>query len=213
MHSSELSLIGDREGQADWTAFSWVDNGTVALIPLRRPSQVSVWILTVVLAAIATPFFWFIFRTMNLDSLPDDTPFPMRWTPVIAWFFAVFGPVASYYIVPAGPFNPDHWLRIDRGNGSLSILGGQTKTSVESVVEILAVSGWKSRHSGRETELQVVLSHENSQRTRILVLTSGRWDPYLAFGDIPEILSRILGKPVRYVTLDKDGKIESEKTV
>jgi hypothetical protein len=159
------------------------DDGDVITVPIPRKGQVVIWGMTIAFAAIATPSCYFVATYLIADNFRVPFAVFTKYVVVVAWMFAVFGPVGTYYLLPFGWWNPDHWLKYDRRTRQLSVRGGFHRWHRDQIHCIVAIACSRKPSKRFATELQIWI-HERNQVNKYLLLHTNQADPETAFGRV-----------------------------
>ena len=173
-------------------------------LPIAQPKPMYIALLTIGLAAIATPMCYFIYAGLK-GSMVAGNGIALGIVFVVIWILAVLGPAAFWFFLPVGMLRPDHWLRFDRDSGTLSIRGGWSTFQREEIVCLLAVTDL--RKGKRQTEFQVISGTPNAVEKHF-VANCRMLDPQRAFGTTIEALSEFSGIPWCYAIINEDGKVD-----
>jgi hypothetical protein len=173
-------------------------------LPIAQPKAKFIALMTMGLAAVATPMCYFIYGGLK-GSMVAGNGIELGIVLVVIWILAVLGPAAFWWYLPVGMLRPDHWLRFDRGTGTLSIRGGWSTFNREEIVCLLAVTDL--RKGKRQTEFQVV-SGTPCAVEKHFVANCRELDPQRAFGSIIEAFSDFSGIPWCYAIIMENGIVD-----
>ena len=207
--SAQIGLIDpyDETPPERWSFEVAVQDNRMEL-PIAEAKPMHIALLTIGLAAIATPMCYFIYSGLKDSMIVAGNGIALGIFCVVIWTLAVLGPAAFWLFFPVGMLRPDHWLRFDRDTGMLSIRGGWSTFQREEIVCLLAVTDL--RKGKRQTEFQVI-SGSPSAFEKHFVANCRLLDPQQAFGTTIEALSEFSGIPWCYAIIDEDGKVSVDE--
>ena len=200
----ELIATSDDGSPMEVAMYPAEDRGDVVVIPIPQMGHVEIWIMTIALAGIATPFIYF----ETLSNSANNFPLASKIVPVIAWCLAVFGPICFYYCVPFGSLRPDHWLLFDQSTDILSFKGGFHRWNRSQIRYLLAVTGSKPKSERIVTELQICVGD-----TKYLILHTTHRDPEKAYGKTMRVFASAMQVPAYIAKMKADGAHEITQIV
>lgn len=179
-----------------------VVNGDQIEIPIVYPNGWQVILLTLGLAAIATPLSLVVYNSFK--EIGFDIP-TSGFAVSTIWAIAVIGPPAIFYYARNSPLLPNHLLRFDRSTGILSLPSRWASFRREEIVCFLSVTDFRKNRS--QTEFQIITG-DGSPFAKHLVATCLSRNPDHGFLKVIEQFSGFSGIPSAIAIIQPDGAME-----